>query len=484
MEYKNGQKEKQRRRSGSVDLSTMIYGKVPPQAKDLEVAVLGAILLERSAFDHVADIITSESFYVDAHQRIFSAIKKMQSVNQPIDTLTVTEELKKSEELELVGGPYFITQLTNSVVSSANIETHARIIQQKYIQRQVIQTCGELISNAYEDSTDAIELLEQAEEKILAIGTNSFGGSMKGIDVVLVEAIEKIEEYRKLETTITGIPSGYESIDEATRGWQNGDLIILAARPSVGKTAFALNIIRNAALNQLKPVTVAVWSLEMKAFQLAFRMMAAESKTLLYKLQTGRMTDEEMGMLYQKGIQTLINAKIFFDDSSTVKITELKAKARRLKKKHGLGLIVVDYIQLMKGEKNTGNRDELIGEVAIQLKNLAMDLNVPVIGISSLSRETEKSLGQPKLSHLRESGAIEYAADVVMLLFGHTEDEVKQDISLKNKRYVKIAKQRNGMLITEEFDFQNDIQLYQKANQFNSGGWQPSTNHFQDKNPF
>jgi replicative DNA helicase len=475
---------KQDKKESPIDLSTMVYGKIPPQATELERAVLGAILLEKSAFDHAADIITAESFYVDAHQRIFAAIKKMQSVNLPIDVLTVAEQLKKEEELAIIGGPYYLTQLTSAVVSSANIETHARIIQQKYIQRQIISTCGELISDAYNDSTDAIELLEQAEEKILSIGANSFGGSMKGIDTVLVEAIEKIEEYRRLESTITGIPSGYPAIDEATRGWQNGDLIILAARPSVGKTAFALNIIRNAALNQLKPVTVAVWSLEMKAFQLAFRMMAAESKILLYKLQTGRMTDEEMGGLYQKAIQTLINAKIYFDDSSTVKITELKAKARRLKKKQGLGLIVVDYIQLMKGEKNSGNRDEIIGEVAIQLKNLAMDLNVPVIGISSLSRETEKSLGQPKLSHLRESGAIEYAADVVMLLFGHTEDEIKQDASLKNKRFVKIAKQRNGMLITEEFDFQNDIQLYQKANQFSSGGWAPPTDHFQDNNTF
>lgn len=482
MDLTNLNKDRKERRRSSIDLNTMVYGKVPPQAKDMEEAILGAIMLEQSAFDRVADIITEESFYVDAHQRIYAAIRKMQNVNLPVDQKTVVEELKKNEELEMIGGPYYITQLTSRVTSTANVETYAKIVQQKYIQRQVIKTCGELIGEAYEDSTDAIELLENAEEKILAIGTNSFGGSMKGIDAVLVEAIDKIEEYRKLDSTITGIPSGYSGIDEATRGWQNGDLIILAARPSVGKTAFALNIIRNAALNQLKPVTVAVWSLEMKAFQLAFRMMAAESKVLLYKLQTGRLTDEEMKGLYQNAIQTLIGAKIFFDESSTVKITELKAKARRLKKKHGLGLIVVDYIQLMKGEKNSGNRDEIIGEVAIQLKNLAMDLNVPVIGISSLSRETEKSMGQPKLSHLRESGAIEYAADVVMLLFGHTDDEVKQDASLKNKRYVKIAKQRNGMLITEELNFQNDIQLYEKANQFI--GWQPETNHYQDKNPF
>lgn len=483
MRQNNNFKDRQKKKP-SIDLSTMIYGKVPPQATSLERAILGAIMLEKSAFDYVSDIITEESFYVDAHQRIYATIKKMQSVNLPVDQLTVVEELKKNEELELIGGPYFITQLTNDVTSTANIETHARIVQQKFIQRQIIKTCGELISEAYEDSTDAIELLETAEEKILAIGSDSFGSAMKGIDSVLVEAIEKIEEYRKLDTTITGIPSGYGGIDEATRGWQNGDLIILAARPSVGKTAFALNLIRNAALNSLKPVTVAVWSLEMKAFQLAFRMMAAESKTLLYKLQTGRMTDQEMGELYQKAIQTLINAKIFFDDSSTVKITELKAKARRLKKKNGLGLIIVDYIQLMKGDKNNGNRDEIIGEVAIQLKNLAMDLNVPVIGISSLSRETEKSLGQPKLSHLRESGAIEYAADVVMLLYGHTEEEVRQDASLKNKRYVKIAKQRNGMLITEEFDFKNDIQLYQKFNQFDNNNWTPTVDHYQNINPF
>lgn len=471
----------ERKKRGSIDMSTMIYGKIPPQAIELEKAILGAILLEKDAFDHVSDILSEESFYTDAHQRIYSTIRRMQSVNMPVDPLTVVEELKKTEQLELVGGPYYITMLTKDVTSSANIETHARIVQQKHIQREIIKTCGELIGQAYEDSTDAITLLGEAEDKILAIGTNSFGGTMKGIDVVMIESLEKIEEYRQLGTTITGISSGFKVIDEATRGWQNGDLIILAARPSVGKTAFALNIIRNAALNQLKPITVAVWSLEMKAFQLGFRMLAAESEILLYKLQTGRLTDNEMGDLYRKAVQSLINAKIFFDDSAGVNIVDLKAKARRLKKKHGLGLIVVDYIQLLKGDKTKGTRDEIIGDITIQLKNLAMDLNVPVIGISSLSRETEKSLGTPKLSHLRESGAIEYAADVVMLLYGHTDEEIRQDVSLKNKRYVKIAKQRNGMLITEEFNFKNEIQLYQSIN--NTYNYQPNTNYHTD-NPF
>lgn len=472
------------RRRGSMDLSTMVYGKVPPQAKDLEAAILGAIMLERSAYDRVANILSAQSFYVDSHQRIYATIRRMQMVNMPVDELTVVEELKRNEELEMIGGPYFITQLGKGVVSSANIETHAKIVQQKFIQREIIKTCGELISDAYEDSTDAFDLLNDAEEKILAIGTNNLGGEMKGIDEVMVEAVTKIEEYRKLKTTITGVPSGYGNIDLATRGWQKGDLIILGARPSVGKTALALNMIRNAALNDLNPVSVAVWSLEMKAFLLAFRMLAAEGNIMLHKLQTGRMTDEEMKGLYEKAIQVLINSKIFFDDHPRTTITEMRAKARRIKMRHGLGLIVVDFIQLMKGDKGKGTRDEIIGEITIQLKNLAMELDVPIIGISSLSRETEKSLGQPKLSHLRESGAIEYAADVVMLLYGHTDDEIAQNPTLKNKRYVKIAKQRNGMLITEEFDFKNDIQLYQAVSSTMPQSWSKPVVDYSGDNPF
>lgn len=479
----NKDRNKQRRR-GSMDLATLVYGKVPPQAKEIEGAILGALMMERDAYDSISDIISPETFYVDAHQRIFRTIRKLESKNQPVDILTVVEELKTSEELDIVGGPYYVQNLTSSVVSATNIETHAKIIQQKFIQREIIRTCGELLSDAYEDATDAYTLLGDAEQKIMKIGEENMQGNMKGMDDVLMTTITKIEEWRRLGTAITGIPSGYAGLDHATRGWQNGDLIILAARPSVGKTALALNLIRNAALNQQKPTPVAVWSLEMKAYMLAIRMLAAESKIMLHKIQTGNMSDDDMRQLYEKGVQTLLSSKIFFDDSSHINLISLKSTARRMKKKYGIGLIVVDYIQLMKGTEYTRNRDEEIGKVAIELKNLAMDLDLPVIGISSLSRETEKRLsGKPKLSDLRESGAIEYAADVVMLLYGNSEDEIKQNPTLTNKRYLKIAKQRNGFLVTEEFDFRNEIQLYEKINEVSGGSWK-SVRDNQGDNPF
>ena len=254
-----------------------MYGKVPPQAKDLEEAILGAILLDKLAFDTVVEILHPEVFYVDAHKIIFNAITAMSKRNAPIDLLTVVEELKSTNELDLVGGPFYLTKLTTSVVSSANVETHSRIIIQKFIQRELIRISGEINIDAYEESTDVFELLESAEQKILGVGTSYIQGGMIHISNVLLKAFTKIEEWRKNDGTLTGIASGFPKLDRATRGFQPGDLIILAARPSVGKTAFALNIIRNAALNNTKPTTVAVWSLEMKAISMVLRMLAAES---------------------------------------------------------------------------------------------------------------------------------------------------------------------------------------------------------------
>src|ERR1700753_2964782 len=260
MDLTNVNKDRKNRRKSSLDLSNMVYGKVPPQAKELEEAVLGAIMLEKSAFDTVVEILKPECFYVEAHQRIFRSMQNLQQKNQPIDILTVVEELKKKEQLEEVGGPYYVTKLTNAVVSSANIDAHSRIILQKFIQRELIRISGEIIGDAYEDSTDVFDLLDDAESKLFEITNNHLRKNFDDINTVLVKTIQRIEDMRHKQEEITGVPSGFASLDRITYGWQPTDLIILAARPAVGKTAFALNLARSAALHPTKPTAVSVFS--------------------------------------------------------------------------------------------------------------------------------------------------------------------------------------------------------------------------------
>src|SRR6195952_699978 len=265
MDLTNLNRDRKTRRKTSLDLSTMVYGKVPPQAKDLEEAILGAVMLEKGAFDTVAEILKAECFYVDAHQRIFRSMQSLAQKSQPIDMLTVAEELRLKEELDMIGGPYYVTKLTNAVVSSANIETHARIVLQKFIQRELIRISGEIISDAYEDSTDVFDLLDDAESKLFEITNNHLRKNFDSIDTVLVKTIQRIEDLRHKQEELTGGPSGFPSLDRITYGWQPTDLIILAARPSVGKTAFALNLARSAAVpaDPAKAIAVAFFSLEM-----------------------------------------------------------------------------------------------------------------------------------------------------------------------------------------------------------------------------
>ncbi|MBA2249262.1 MAG: replicative DNA helicase [Chitinophagaceae bacterium] len=449
---------KNRRKSGSLELGPMMYGKVPPQAKDLEEAVLGAIMLEKSAFDTVAEILQPDCFYVEANQRIFRSMQGLQQKNSPIDLLTVVEELKFREELDLVGGPYYVTRLTNAVVSSANIEAHSRIILQKFIQRELIRISGETIGDAYEDSTDVFELLDSAEEKLFEITNKHLRKDYASIDTVLVKTIQRIEDLRTRQDEISGVPSGFPILDRITYGWQPTDLIVLAARPSVGKTAFALNLARNAALHPTKPTSVGFFSLEMSAGQLVQRILSAESEIWLEKIARGRLEEHEMKQLYKKGIERLASAPIHIDDTAALNIFELRAKCRRLKNKHNVGLIIIDYLQLMSGtgENRNSNREQEISRISRDLKGLAKELEVPIIALSQLSREVEKrgaKDGQkiPQLSDLRESGAIEQDADMVMFLYRPeyydiTSNELGE--SNKGETHVRIAKHRNGQLDT------------------------------------
>ncbi len=456
MDLTNLNKDRKIRKKSAADLGPMVYGKVPPQARDLEEAVLGAIMLEKSAFDTVIEILKPECFYVDAHQRIFKAMQSLAQKSMPIDLLTVVEELRTKEELELVGGPYFVTKLTNAVVSSANIEAHSRIILQKFIQRDLIRISGEIIGDAYEDSTDVFDLLDDAESKLFEITNNHLRKNFDSIDSVLVKTIQRIEDMRNRQEDITGVPSGFSMLDKVTYGWQPTDLVILAARPAVGKTAFALNLVRNAALHKTKATPVAFFSLEMSSSQLVQRILSAESEIWLEKIARGKMEDHEMQQLYKNGIERLQNAPIFIDDTPALNIFELRAKCRRLKNKHNLGMVIIDYLQLMSGtgDKRSSNREQEISTISRNLKGLAKELGIPIIALSQLSREVEKRKDgekMPQLSDLRESGAIEQDADMVMFLYrpeyyNITANEMGE--SNKGETHVRIAKHRNGSLET------------------------------------
>ncbi len=456
MDLTNLNRDKKNRRKAPLDLSTMIYGKVPPQARDLEEAVLGALMLEKAAFDIVTEILKPASFYVDAHQRIYAAIESLAHKSQPIDILTVVEELRKREELDMVGGPYYITRLTNTVVSSANIEAHAKIVLQKFIQRELIRLSGEIIADAYEDSTDVFDLLDTAESKIYEVTSTHLRNNYQTIDSVLVQTIKRIEDLRKTNEDITGVPSGFPSLDKVTYGWQKTDLIILAARPAVGKTAFALNLARNAALHPTKSTPVALFSLEMSAPQLVQRILSAESEIWLEKISRGKMEEHEMKQLYARGIQKLSQAPIFIDDTPALNIFELRAKCRRLKNANNIGMIIIDYLQLMSGtgENRNSNREQEISNISRSLKGLAKELQVPIIALSQLSREVEKRKDgnkMPQLSDLRESGAIEQDADMVCFLYRPEYYDINQDEMGDNNRgetHVRIAKHRNGSLET------------------------------------
>jgi replicative DNA helicase len=488
MELTNLNKDRNKlRRKSPIDISTMMYGKVPPQARELEEAVLGAIMLEKTAFDTVIEILKPECFYTESHQRIYQSMQSLAQKSQPIDMLTVVEELRFREELEMTGGPYYITRLTNSVVSAANIDAHARIILQKFIQRELIRISGEIISDSYEDSTDVFDLLDDAESKLFEITNNHLRKNFDSIDTVLVKTIQRIEDLRHKNDDISGVPSGFASLDRITYGWQPTDLIILAARPSVGKTAFALNLARNAALHPSKATPIAFFSLEMSASQLVQRILSAESEIWLEKISRGKLEEHEMKQLYAKGITRLAQAPIFIDDSAALNIFELRAKCRRLKNKHNVGLIIIDYLQLMSGtnDNKNGNREQEISKISRDLKGLAKELQVPIIALSQLSREVEKRKEgnkMPQLSDLRESGAIEQDADMVMFLYRPEYYDITANEfgeSNKGETHVRIAKHRNGSLETIKLRALLHIQKFidDDGSDFNGltpgGNWKP-----------
>jgi replicative DNA helicase len=425
------------------------HGKIPPQALDLEEAVLGAMMLENDRLAEVIEILKQEVFYKESHQIVFNAIKRLFGNNEPVDILTVTEELRKNGELELAGGAYFITMLTNRIASAANIEFHARIIIQKFIQRELIRVSSEIIKDAYEDSTDVFDLLDKAETGLFAISETTIGKSYMDMQSIIKEAIREIAAGRNQEGRLKGVGSGFTELDRITSGWQKSDLIIIASRPGMGKTAFSLTMARNAAIDFKKPV--AVFSLEMSSVQLVTRLISSETEIPQEKLRKGTMEEHEWAQLNTR-ITSLINAPLFIDDTAALSIFDLRAKCRRLKAHHDIQMIIVDYLQLMQGSQDTrGNREQEISSISRSLKTLAKELDVPVIALSQLSRASEKraAAAKPILSDLRESGSIEQDADMVLFIYRpeyYKIDTDDQGDSTAGVAEVLIAKNRNGPL--------------------------------------
>lgn len=425
-------------------------GRIPPNAVDLEQAVLGAMMLEKNAVTDTIDMLAVESFYDPKHQFIYGAVRDLFATSNPIDLLTVTHRLKDKGELEAAGGPVYISSLTNRVASSAHVEYHARIIAQKYIQREIIRMCSETLRDAYDETTDVFDLLTKAEGQLFGIAENNMKKSIATMQTVVMEAINEIEQAAKNSDGLSGIPTGFRKLDELTSGWQRSDMIVIAARPAMGKTAFVLSMARNTAVDF--NMGVAIFSLEMSNVQLVKRLISSESRISAEKLRKGQLEDYEFQQLYSR-ITKLSTAPIYIDDTPGLSIFDLRAKCRRLKMQYDIQIVIIDYLQLMSagGGKGTGNREQEISAISRSIKEIAKELNVPIIALSQLSRSVETRGGdkRPVLSDLRESGAIEQDADIVGFLYRPEYYGLMQDedgSSNQGVGEVIIAKHRNGAL--------------------------------------
>ncbi len=432
-DYKSG--------GASNDASSDLLRKVPPHNLEAEQAVLGGVFLSNTIFNDLVDIVNSDDFYSPAHQEIFRCFEALYSKNAPIDLVTVNEYLTAGQRIDSVGGPVYLAELANSVVSSANALYHAEIVAEKAIQRKLIDTAAGIINESFE-AKDVKELLDHSEQSIFEITDAKKNTTIKGSKELIKDVFQELENRVAQKSLVTGITTTYHKFDEMTAGLQNSDLIIIAGRPSMGKTAFALNVAMRAALHA--GVTTAVFSLEMAMGQLMTRMLACHGKVDLSRLRTGQLDDEDWAKLYDAA-QDLTEAPIFIDDTPAISTMELRARCRRLKSQHNLGLIMIDYLQLMRSSARTDSREQEISDISRSLKALAKELNVPVIALSQLNRKVEERTDKrPMMSDLRESGAIEQDADIILFLYREDFYNKKEDKPLNNKAEVIIGKQRNG----------------------------------------
>jgi replicative DNA helicase len=422
------------------------HGRMPPQAIELEESVLGAVLIEKDALNPIVEILKPESFYKEAHQIIYEAILDLYTKQEPIDTLTVVENLRKNGKIQEVGGPAYVAQLTRKVLSSANIEYHGRIILQKFIQRELIRISSDIIKQSYAETTDVFDLLNEAEEKLFSISENHLRQNSNTLTSLLLQAREQIEIAGKKGDGLSGVPSGFTDLDRLTSGWQNSDLTIIAARPSMGKTAFVLSVARNIAVDLKRPI--AIFSLEMSAIQLATRLLSTESQVSSDNIRKGNLDEDEKKRI-NIALNTLSEAPIFIDDTAALTLFELRTKCRRLKQKNHIEMVIIDYLQLMAGDndrsKAAQTREQEISNISRAVKGLAKELNVPILCLSQLSRNVEKRTPpRPVLSDLRESGSIEQDADIVLFLFRPEYYDLTPENGISGSAEIIISKHRNG----------------------------------------
>lgn len=441
-------------------------GKLPPQALDLEEAVLGALMLEKGALNAVVEFLKPEHFYSEAHQEIYRAIIELFKGSEPVDMRTVVNQLRKNAKLELVGGAYYIAELTSKVSSAANIEYHARVVIELAIKRDLIHIASQIHHDAYEDTTDVFELLDKTEQSIFEISDSNLRKNYDNMKNLMYRAITELQKLKEHKDGLTGVPSGFTALDRMTSGWQSSDLVIIAARPGMGKTAFVVSAMRNAAVDFKRPV--AIFSLEMASVQLVNRMISAEAELEGEKIRKGQLAEFEWAQLVHK-TNRLSSAPIFIDDTPALSILELRAKCRRLKAEHGIQLIIVDYLQLMRGDTG-GNREQEIASISRALKGIAKELSVPVLALSQLSRGVETRGGdkRPQLSDLRESGSIEQDADMVIFLYRPEYYKITVDeegMPTQGMGEVIIAKHRNGQTGSVKLKF---IGKYTKFADFDS----------------
>jgi replicative DNA helicase len=431
--------------------SAQLAGRVPPQAVDVEKSVLGAMLIEKEAVPKVLELLDQSSFYNPTHQKFFQAMVSLFEKGDPIDAVTLVEELRRRGQLNPTEDPVYITELTMNTTTSANVEYHARIVLEKALMRNLIVASSEIASRAFSEMEDALDLLDEAESKIFQISEQRLKKSATLIKKLVHDTLEVLQEIHGKHGGVTGVPTGFPPLDDLTGGFQNSDLVIIAGRPSHGKTAFALSLARNAATHAKKPTPTAIFSLEMSEQQLVIRLLAMEAKVSAQDLRTGRLHEDGWRRI-PRAADRLSSSKIFIDDSASISILELRAKARRLKAEHEIGLIVVDYLQLMQPPRNAERREQEISMISRSLKSLAKELNIPVVALSQLNRSVEsRSDKRPALADLRESGAIEQDADVVMFVnrpelydIKTGKDDKGREFDTDGKAEIIIGKQRNG----------------------------------------
>lgn len=471
MESKKNQRKNKPRESN--DLISEIGGKVQPQARELEEAVLGALMLEKDAYSIVSDILKPDSFYDSIHQIIYTAIVNLAVTQAPIDMLTVVEQLKKEGQLEVVGGPLYIAQLTEKVASAAHIEFHARIIAQKYLARELISFSSQVTNKAFDETSDVDDLMQEAESKLFEISQGNVKKDVTQINPVIKEALNLLEIAANRPEGLSGLQTGFDALDKITSGWQNSDLVIIAARPAMGKTAFVLSMAKNMAVSYNYPV--ALFSLEMSNVQLVNRLIVNTCEIPGEKIKNGQLAPYEWEQLDFK-IKELYDAPLFIDDTPSLSVFELRTKARRLVREHNVKMIIIDYLQLMNASgMQYGSREQEVSMISRSLKGLAKELNIPIIALSQLNRGVEGRTGiegkRPQLSDLRESGAIEQDADMVCFIHRPEYYKILEDEkgnSLIGLAEIIIAKHRNGATGDVLLRFKSDFARFQNIDEMES----------------